>query len=249
MNRYPDRGLHGRAVEQLGSQIASGRLAVGETIDTDQLASSLDVSRTVIREALRVIAGKGLVDARPRRGTYVRDRGSWNLLDPDVLRWRFESTRDSTMFDKLHELRVMVEPAAASLAAMRRTPEDAERLFAAVNAMAAAGDASEVIAEHDLDFHLGLIAATHNELIEQLSMVIGVGLAARDRFVHTHAIPIQRSLEIHGEVARAVSEGDPDAARALMLDLLASASTDVEEAVAHADGSSTHPSQGDRRAH
>lgn len=229
MKRYPDRGLHGRVVDELGLRIMSGKLEAGAIVDTEELAASYDVSRTVVREALKVLAGKGLIDARPRRGTFVRERLNWNLLDPDVLRWQFDSVTDVSILEKLHEVRVMVEPAAAELAAVRRTDDDLVVLFAAVEAMAEAYAGTDSIAESDLQFHLGLLAATHNELVEQLSIIIGIGLAARDQYVHSHRVSIKRGLEMHRQIAIAVEKRDPVAARDRMIELLESAASDVRE--------------------
>lgn len=229
MKRYPDRGLHGRVVDELGLRIMSGKLAAGATVDTEELTSVYDVSRTVVREALKVLAGKGLIDARPRRGTYVRERLHWNLLDPDVLRWQFDTLTDTSILEKLHEVRVMVEPAAAELAAARRTDDDVAVLIEAVDAMGLADTSADAIAEADLRFHLGLIAATHNELIEQLSIIIGIGLSARDQYVHNHRVSIKRGLQMHRDIATAVAAGDPVAARERMLELLESAASDVRE--------------------
>lgn len=229
IKRYPDRGLHGRVVEDLGLSIMSGKLEAGATVDTEDLAASHDVSRTVVREALKVLAGKGLIDARPRRGTFVRERTHWSLLDPDVLRWQFDSVTDMAILEKLHEVRVMVEPAAAELAAARRTDVDLDILFAAVDAMAVADATASAIAEADIQFHLGLIAATHNELVEQLSIIIGIGLSARDQFVHNHRVSIKRGLEMHQDIALAVKNRDASGARSLMVSLLESAASDVRD--------------------
>ncbi len=229
MKRYPDRGMHGRVVDELGLRILSGKLEAGAIVDTEELATSYDVSRTVVREALKVLAGKGLIDARPRRGTFVRERTNWNLLDPDVLRWQFDSVTDISILENLHEVRVMVEPAAAELAAMRRTDDDIRVLNSALVAMAIADATADAIAEADLEFHLGLIAATHNELVEQLSVIIGIGLSARDTYVHTHRVSIKRGLDMHRQIALAVERQDPIAARAWMIKLLESAARDVRE--------------------
>lgn len=229
MKRYPDRGLHGRVVDELGLKILSGRLEAGAIVDTEELAAEYDVSRTVVREALKVLAGKGLIDARPRRGTFVRERMNWNLLDPDVLRWQFDSVTDLSILEKLHEVRVMVEPAAAQLAAIRRSDDDLVVLFAALDAMSKGSAEADEIEEADLQFHLGLIAATHNELIEQLSIIIGIGLSARDQFVHSHRVSIERGLEMHRQILLAVEQRDPVAARDRMVELLESAASDVRE--------------------
>ncbi|WP_375389710.1 FadR/GntR family transcriptional regulator [uncultured Amnibacterium sp.] len=229
MQRYPDRGLHGRVVDELGLRITNGRLQAGTILSTEELSSTYAVSRTVVRESLKVLAGKGLIDARPRRGTFVQERARWNLLDPDVLRWQFDTVSDPGILDKLHEVRVMVEPAAAELAAVRRDDVDLRALFDAVDAMSIASVTADALAEADLQFHLGMLAATHNELMEQLSVVIGIGLSARDRYVHSHRVSIKRSLEMHRDTAAAIEDRDPAAARACMHLLLESAAADVRE--------------------
>src|SRR6201991_4290867 len=124
MQQYVARGVHGQTVEVLAQRILTGQLAEGATLDMIALQSEFDVSLTVLREALRVLAAKGMVDARPKRGTFVRPRSDWSLLDGDVLRWQFARSPGPGLFDDLHELRSIVEPGAARLAARRATDED-----------------------------------------------------------------------------------------------------------------------------
>jgi len=235
MRRYPDRGLHGRVVDGVGLRVVSGRAVPGEILELDALADEFDVSRTAIREALKVLAGKGLIDARPKRGTFVRDRGAWNLIDPDVLRWQFDAMADPHMLDKLAEIRTMIEPAAAELAARRRTDADLAELDAALAQMAVEAQATpgqpdtEAIVEADLRFHRALLAATHNELVEQFSSVIEIGLRARDRYVHGHGVTVSRSYDLHREVVDRVRAAEPERARAGLLALLAAAAADVAQ--------------------
>src|ERR1700712_2993250 len=110
MQQYSARGVHGQTVEVLAQRILTGQVSEGETLDLTALQGEFDVSLTVLREALRVLAAKGLVDARPKRGTFVRPRGDWSLLDADVLRWHFARSQVPGLFDDLHELRTIVEP-------------------------------------------------------------------------------------------------------------------------------------------
>lgn len=227
MKRYPDRGLHGRIVEELGQTIVNGTIRSGETIDLEQAARKADVSRTVMREAIRVLGGKGLVDARPKRGTFVLHREKWHLLDPDVLRWQFMAGDDLMFLQSLHEVRMMIEPAAAHLAAQRATPEDIAELRDALENLRHAESSAESVVEPDLRFHVGIINATHNELVTQLGVVISTGLAARDRYVHSRPITLRDALDAHAKVLHAIEAGDAAEARAAMTKLVAAAGVDA----------------------
>src|SRR5690606_17108153 len=141
---------------------------------------------TVLRESLKVLAGKGLVDARQKRGTFVRARSAWNLLDPDVIHWRAEGGDSHQLMRDLADVRTIVEPAAAYRAALRRTEDDLAALDAALSAMAGSRGDSAAAAEADAAFHRALLAATGNELLERLELLLEPGLRERDRLVHTH---------------------------------------------------------------
>lgn len=225
MNHDSGRGLHGQTVREVARRILTGELPPGATIPVAELESEMDVSRTVLREALKVLSAKGLIGARQKRGTFVRDRSDWNLLDADIIRWQFADRRDDDFLDNLHELRGIVEPAGARLAALRRDDTDIAALDAALADMAAAGgDPARAVAA-DLDFHRALLAATHNELVERMEILIETGLATRDRLVHG-AHPHSDPVPSHRAVTDAVRRGDPAAAEAAMRDLLDQAESD-----------------------
>ncbi|ONK16040.1 DNA-binding transcriptional regulator GlcC [Streptomyces sp. MP131-18] len=114
------RGVHGQVVHALGARIVGGRLPEGATLDVRAVGDELGVSLTAMRESLKVLAGKGLVDARQKRGAFVRPRGHRNLLDPDVIHWHMEGGGEKLMRN-LADLRSIVEPAAAYRAALHRT--------------------------------------------------------------------------------------------------------------------------------
>src|SRR5688572_2784445 len=117
--------LHGAIARDLGIAITSGRYAPGDILDGEiESSEQLQVSRTAYREAVRILAAKGLVESRPKVGTRVSPQDRWHLLDPDVLAWIFEFEPDDTLLTSLFELRRVVEPHAASLAAKRRTDKD-----------------------------------------------------------------------------------------------------------------------------
>ena len=116
--------LHGAIARDIGVRIVSGRIAPGQVLNGEIEASErLQVSRTAYREAVRILAAKGLIQSRPKLGTRVSEPQHWHLLDPDVIRWIFSDTPDERLLSALFELRTVVEPAAAALAAQRRTPE------------------------------------------------------------------------------------------------------------------------------
>jgi len=226
MQQYTARGVHGQTVEVLAQRILTGQLAEGAILDLTALQSEFDVSLTVLREALRVLAAKGMVDARPKRGTFVRPRSAWSLLDGDVLRWQFARSPGPGLFDDLHELRSIVEPGAASLAAARATEADIAALDAALADMAAAGNDPLAAVAADLDFHRALLAATHNELIQRMEVVIETGLAERDRMVHGTDGP-RDPVPSHKAVVDGIRRHNPAQAARAMRKLLDQAIEDV----------------------
>lgn len=231
MTPYARRGVHGQTVEALARRILGGEIPEGATLDLVALQSELDVSLTALRESLKVLAAKGMVDARQKRGTFVRARADWNLLDADVLRWQFEGGRttetDRALLRNLAEVRVIIEPAAVRLAAERRTDADLAALESAVDAMRDQGTDPAHAVEADLAFHRALLTATHNELLQRMEMVIEPGLAHRDRIVHSHPHP-EDPVPAHRAVLDAVRDQDPQAAEAAMRALLDQAGRDLD---------------------
>jgi DNA-binding FadR family transcriptional regulator len=148
----------------------------GDTLPDNGLVDEADVSRTVVREAIKVLAAKGLVESRPKVGTRVRPRRDWNLLDPDVLAWQIEAGPDALFLEQALELRRMIEPAAARLAAERATDAEIAALYEAYEEMAAAGDDLDAFMGPDLRFHSLLLEACGNELLEHMSEIFTVVL-------------------------------------------------------------------------
>ncbi|MES4904339.1 MULTISPECIES: FCD domain-containing protein [unclassified Streptomyces] len=227
MASYSGRGVHGQVVHQLGARIVGGRVAEGETLDIGALGAELDVSLTVMREALKVLAGKGLIDARQKRGTFVRERTHWNLLDADVIRWRMETGDGSQLLRDLADVRSIVEPAAAHRAALHRTDADLTALENALEAMGQAHAESSDAAEADAAFHRALLAATGNEMLQRMDMLLEPGLRERDRMVHAHG-DADDPVPSHRVVLEAVRDQDPARAELAMLDLLAKATEDLD---------------------
>ncbi len=226
MASYSGRGVHGQVVHKLGARIVGGGITEGEILDIGALGAELDVSLTVMREALKVLAGKGLTDARQKRGTYVRDRTHWNLLDADVIRWRMETGDGPQLLRDLADVRSIVEPAAAHRAALHRTDADLSALETALDAMGQAQVDSTAAAEADAAFHRALLTATGNEMLRRMDMLLEPGLRERDRMVHAHG-DADDPVPSHRAVLDAVRDQDPARAELAMLDLLAKADQDL----------------------
>ncbi len=225
MSRYHGRGSHGRVVQSLGEGIVSGEFPPGVTIDIDGLEARFGVSRTVIREAVKVLASKGLLESRQRRGTFVRPQSEWNRLDPDVLRWRFEFSQSVELFDQLHEAREMIEPQSVRWAAERRTAHDVEAAAEALSRMSEAVKSGDVSAFVDADvaFHTALLDASQNELVGSFAMMIELGLEVRDALIHERKAPSQADIARHLQVLNAVIARDGDRAESSMRALLTQA--------------------------
>ena len=235
---YPRRGLHGQLVHDIGVRILRGDLRPGDSLALDTEPDGETVSRTVVREAIKVLAAKGLVVARPRTGTHVRDRRYWNLMDPDVLAWRLEANPGDDFFVDVFELRRLIEPAAAGLAAGRAGPAEIEELETALAEMDAAVDDRDAYLAADLRFHTVILEASHNELLAHL----GGTLRAVFRASFARTLPVARAtIGQHAAVAAAIREGDGAGAEAAMLALIerTAASLGEEDALAVAQASTT----------
>lgn len=213
--------LHGTIARDIGVRIVSGQLTPGSVLDGEIAASEqLKVSRTAYREALRILAAKGLVESRPKLGTRVSATGSWHLLDPDVVSWIFSGDPDLRLLNALFELRTIVEPAAAALAAARRSKEQLRALRDALDVMATASLAVEAGRRADRSFHSVLLEASGNPFLASLTSGIAAAVSWTTVFKQ-RAAPLSRDPQPdHLRVYDAVQRRDPAAARAAMTDLV-----------------------------
>jgi len=233
-----ERSLVDRVVQIIGREIVSGRFAPGDSLPNEtEWCTRLQVSRSVLREALRVLVSKNLIEIRARAGGRARDMSAWNLLDPDILGWRSQGGDQSRFVAELFELRRVVEPAAAALAASRITPEQLSELQQACDEMAAAGEDLERFFIPDVRFHRIIATAVGNSLFRSLSDVVMVVLDLTLRMALDAPRGQQQSLPLHRSVAEAIARGDGPAAAAAMLHLVDSAERDVTEALAAGRGS------------
>jgi DNA-binding FadR family transcriptional regulator len=219
--RGPGRRLHGALLRKLGVAIVTGKYKPGSIL-TDEVAfaEELQVSRGAYREALQALTSKGLVERRPKAGTRVLPRRNWNLLDPEVLGWFFVSRPDMPFVRNLFELRQVIEPAAARLAAERRSEADLRRMKEALALMRLHTLATEQGRMADRDFHMALLDATRNEALVTLSASIASAVTWTTRFKQRERELPRDPIPDHERVFRAVAAGNAQAAARAMAQLL-----------------------------
>lgn len=239
--RGSGRRLRGAVAHYLGSVIVSGRIAPGDRLSGEiENSEALDVSRSAYREAVQILTAKGLVESRPKAGTRVLPRNRWNLLDPAILAWAFSGEPDIAFVRDLFELRSIVEPNAARIAAERRDEADLETMKDALARMRRHTLATEEGRAADRDFHDALLRATHNDVLITLSASIGAVVNWTTKFKQrTRTLP-RDPVPDHARVFEAISAGDGAAASIAMQTLVDLALEDTKLAMSPAaDSSST----------
>ncbi len=223
--------LHDALIEQWGSDIVAGRRPAFSRIASDQAAQELGVSRTVVREAVRVLESLGLVEIRQRVGITVQPPERWSPFDSRVLRWRLAGPDRMAYLRSLSELRSAVEPLAAGLAARRATPAQCGALAAAVIGMASTSRAAnaEEYLRHDVEFHRTLLDSAGNPMLAGLGAVVVAVLEGRTEHAMMPAVADADALRLHGEVAAAVQRGDAQSAEAAMHAIVAEARDAMEQ--------------------
>ena len=220
--------LHGEIARNIGVKIISGKYKPGQLLEGEISASeTLHVSRTVYREAVRILAAKGLVVSRPKVGTRISPQSTWHLLDPDVLSWVFEFEPDEAFLNNLFELRRMIEPSAAALAAERRTDEDLKEIETALEAMARDTLATPSGRDADLAFHAAILRATGNVFLVSLASGVGAAISWTTIFKQRDN-PLPRDpIPDHRRVYDAIAASNTNAAYAAMSNLVDLALSDT----------------------
>ncbi|MCW5953286.1 MAG: FadR family transcriptional regulator [Propionibacteriaceae bacterium] len=208
--------LHSQVVDIFGLAIVNGDMATGSTFTIDDLESRFGVSRSVVRETLRVLESKGMVQSRRRIGVQVLPRERWSLLDPTIIHWRLrsESGQMKAQLRSLLELRLAVEPEAARLAATRATLKQTSDLMAVAGQVWAAGQSGDMDAfiEADIRFHDVILTASQNELFSQLHSLLGEQLRGRAQLGLMPPEHNPHGLQAHMDVASAIQRRDADGA-------------------------------------
>ncbi|WP_067434766.1 FadR/GntR family transcriptional regulator [Nocardioides jensenii] len=231
MNAANSGGLHSTVLDALGTRIVSGQLPAGHVLTLDSVDAEYAVSRSVSREAVRVLQSMGLVVARRRVGVTVQPREHWQVFDPRVIRWRLAGDGRTEQLLSLSELRSGFEPVAAGLAAERATPEQCGVLSGAVMEMVAhrrSGDLEAYLVA-DTVFHRTLLEASGNEMLRALGDVVAEVLAGRTHHHLMPATPRADAVALHERVANAIRTGDAADARAAMIEIIEEAAAAVRD--------------------
>jgi DNA-binding FadR family transcriptional regulator len=222
--------VNGKLAQEIGIAIVSGRLHPGHVLDGEVEASARwKVSRNTYREALRMLVAKGLLTSRTRTGTRVTDTAEWHLLDPDVLSWMFLGTPPPELIHGVFELRGVVEPAAASMAARRRKRQHLAAMKRALEAMARHTIEAPEGREADQAFHAALLASTCNPFMVSLTNGVTAAVDALTQFKQRLTKITRDPVPDHWDVYDAIAARDEEAARAAMFKLIRLAIMDMPQ--------------------
>lgn len=225
--------IHQSIARQLGTAILTGQYAPGDSLDGEIEASErLGISRTAYREAMRILIAKGLIESRPKAGTHVLPRRRWNLLDPDMLAWMFAERPDEAFVRDLFELRAIIEPEAAALAAARCDAAHLEAMAAALAGMRAHGLSTPAGQAADQEFHSTMLDGAGNAALTSLVGSVGAAVRWTTHFKQRASPHPRDPLPEHEAVYRAILARDPDRARASMAHLLRQSREDLMEVLA-----------------
>lgn len=213
------RGNHAHVVAELGRGIVSGKIPEGSLLPGDaELSGRFGVSRTVLREAMKTLSAKRLIEAKAKVGTRVLPRESWNFFDSDVLGWRFEAGLDFEFIEHLAEIRLALEPAAASAAAARATSDDIVALYTIAAKFDNLNHTPETVAQVDLEFHLAIARMSGNPFMRSASALIEAALAISFQLSSPAASPetIDEVATNHLRIVHAIASRDPAKAMSAM---------------------------------
>lgn len=222
---YSMRGLQGKVIDAIGRDIVGGKYAPESLLPKEaDLTATYGVSRTSVREAMKVLSAKGLIEIRQKIGTRVRARDLWNVFDSDVLTWHHQQGLSEAVMRDLIELRQVIEPAAARFASSRATMADLRRIERAHLAMAQHVTDPVGYAESDVEFHMAVFAASHNALLSRFGHLVAdflhMSFSMQQEAVSRSGVDFTKDAEEHRRVYDAINRGEPDNAAAAMLNVI-----------------------------
>lgn len=224
--------IHQSVARDLGIAILTGEYAPGDSFGGEiERSEALGISRTAYREAIRILAAKGLIESRPKAGTHVTPRKRWNMLDPDMLAWMLAVRPDNDFVNDLLELRYIIEPAAAFLGAERRSDEQLATMQDALETMRVSGLATEAGRSADRRFHRTLIESAGNLAMASLASSIGAAVEWTTHLKEIEQIAPRDPMPEHKAVLDAIAVQDGAQAAAAMRQLIRNASEDLAPVV------------------
>lgn len=233
---YAMRGLQGQLIAKMGRDIVAGRYAPGAVLPKEtELVTEYGVSRTSVREAMKVLSAKGLIEIRPKIGTTVRPRDLWNVFDTDVLAWHHDQGLSEAVMRDLIELRQVIEPAAARFAAARASMTDLRRIDRACTAMAENARNSKGYATSDVEFHMAVFAASHNALLARFGHLVADFLyqsfSVQQDAATASGEDFSKDAEQHRRVYDAINRGEADQAARAMMEVILDGKSALTEAL------------------
>lgn len=227
------KNVHGNTLDLLGEAIVAGRYAAGAALPAEPLlCEELGISRTVVREAVKSLVAKGLLRTGPKVGTKVQPADAWNWFDPDLVAWQSKVGLTRDFLRDLHELRVIVEPAGVRLAAQRASAKDIAEIEAAFAGMREAVEHGGDYVMPDLRFHQGLLRASHNRMLMQMSKALAAVLRVSFELSTLDPKRAGRSLPQHRAVLDAVIARDPAKGERAIRVLIEDAGREIERVIA-----------------
>lgn len=213
-------------VQTLGKSIALGEYPEGKPLKAEaELCEEFDASRTVLREAVKMLTAKGMLDARPRRGTIVLPESQWNLSDPEILNWLLSRKGSLPIIAEFVDMRLAIEPTAACLAATNLDDESRVTLINAIERMKAAARGEDDHLDADIAFHVGILEASRNRFFWNMRHTIEVALRFSIRITNQRKGVERASVDDHNRILDFILAGDPESAKNAMHDLLSEAKT------------------------
>ena len=227
--------LSQRTTHELGRAIVCGEFDANQSLPTEaELCARFGISRTAVREAVKMLTAKGLISSRPRQGIRILPAEDWNIFDPDILSWSLEGKPSLKVLKEFLQMRIAIEPEAASLGARFARPERIQVIGEALERMRAAGENHEEALVADIDFHIGILYSSENRFFIRMRDFVRTALNASIRHTSTKKANQTAVIEEHARVFHAIRDGEPEQAKKAMLFLIEEALEFIDQAIAEA---------------
>lgn len=226
--------LSQRVTQELGKAIICGTYMADQGLPTEaDLCAQFGVSRSAVREAVKMLSAKGLISSRPRQGIRIQPEEKWNIFDPDLLKWLLDRSPSLKVVQEFLQLRIAIEPEAASLAARYAGPKEVQAIKESLNRMKDAYDSTEKMLEADIAYHVSILYASKNRFYIRLRDFVRTALNVSIRYTSTIKANHEGIIEDHSKVYNAIRNRNPERAKNAMLVIIDEALTFIEEAMNH----------------